>query len=141
MAFVLVSGSALKCTFKAHYTTKNALLLAASQMHMPVSHVPASVGRDFMREFCNLTAGAIKAALFQLNISCGISLPLISRGFDEVMFAADFDLPNVIYDVWQLRWVGGAISCSILYEVFDWEALCEIDASVRSDAEGDVDFL
>lgn len=39
---------------------------------------------DFIKEFNNLVGGALKLALDRQNLATGISLPVVTRGFDDI---------------------------------------------------------
>jgi hypothetical protein len=42
---------------------------------------------DSLREYCNLLAGALKKVFQNQNILCGISLPIVTAGSDELFFS------------------------------------------------------
>lgn len=145
MAIILVSGQALQVTFKTHFFNKFARELVSIGIGKSQENITTVMAMDFMREFCNLTAGEIKTKLSLNRVSVGLSLPLITRGFDEVLFS-DIVLPTSIRDWWALDWQGGHIICSAEVEIFQTETAQRIKAPKNSEMlseedEGDVDFL
>ncbi len=142
MSLILVSGPALKITFKAHFKNKVARLLAAPVYSKEPDALTEEQGLDFMREFCNLTAGSIKKALLNHNIKTGVSLPVVTRGFDELFFSSAA-MPNVYSDRWTINSPVGEIHCSVNVEVVqpvDFSKITD-DVPEDSDNSGDVEFL
>lgn len=80
MSVILVAGKDFKLFFKSHFHQKKYQQSAGSE-------IPASAINDVFREYANLSAGAIKRALQDLNVICGISLPNITSGYDELIFS------------------------------------------------------
>ena len=99
LSVILIAGKDFKIFFKAHFHAKKfANAIAPGKERAAVF--------DFFREYCNLTAGAIKQSLQKVDIICGISLPSVTSGYDELIFsdtirkerAIDcFDLRNSTY--------------------------------------------
>jgi hypothetical protein len=83
MAFILVSNQDVKMFFQVFYKFSDAQNFASCALGKR-SAVSAEGSDDFMREFCNLVAGAVRSTLEKSGVSSGISLPLSSRGFDNV---------------------------------------------------------
>ena len=80
MSVILIAGKDVRIFLKAHFHLKKSIhFLANSFEHEQIL--------DFYREYCNLFAGAIKQAILEQNIVCGISLPTILSGFDELIFS------------------------------------------------------
>ena len=83
MAIILVAGKDFKLFLKAHFhPKKSAMTFAKGRTKTQIL--------DFYREYCNLIAGAIKHALLSQNLVCGISLPTIVSGYDELIFSDKF---------------------------------------------------
>ena len=80
MAVILVAGKDFKLFFKVHFHQKK-------YQQVSGGNLLASGVQDVFREYANLTAGAIKQALQDLNVVCGISLPNITSGYDELVFS------------------------------------------------------
>ncbi len=142
MSLILLVGPSLQITLKAHYFNKAVHNILHKNFEFQ-SKISANMIMDFMREFLNLASGEIKASLAKHNISIGLSLPLITRGFDEVLFS-DQIVDRAINDWWQFKSDFGAIICSAEIEIFQPEEFKDLDKVVReteSTAVGDIDFL
>ena len=142
MSLILVSGKAVRVTFKAHYMNKDAQYLAARVYGSKVDEVKKEQADDFIKEFCNLTAGLIKKSLEDATLSVGISLPLVTRGFDEIFFPVE-GRKNTYMDAWELNYAEASILCSALIEVFDDSVLDKVRPLELedSDDDGEIDFL
>jgi len=66
--------------------TGDAAILASRPYGEDPSAVTPEQGADFMKELCNLVSGALKRVFSGAGIQAGISLPLLTRGFDEIFF-------------------------------------------------------
>ena len=122
MVLILVSGDALRLTFKVHFnirTAKNlALRIYGGKTSAAISERQAI---DYFKEYGNLVAGSVISLLSESTIELGISLPLCTRGFYEV-FAdyAEKQQPVVSYaDFWELLAVGGGVYCSAQFDLLD----------------------
>lgn len=94
MSVILVAGKDFKFFFKVHFFPKKTaryFIQGASKSQV----------LDFYREFCNLVAGAIKQSLLDQGVVCGISLPTIISGYDEMIFS-DKVRPDRSQDVFQV---------------------------------------
>jgi hypothetical protein len=80
MSIILVAGKDLRVLYKVHFKVKDFL-----------GEFPGITNKaqlfDYFREYCNLMAGCIKKDLRAQNYVCGISLPTITSGYDEIIFS------------------------------------------------------
>lgn len=148
MVFILVSGDALRVTFKAHFNMETGKSLA---FRVFGGNSPEDISRkqaiDYFKEFGNLVAGSVVTLFEQMGIDLGISLPLCTRGFYEVF--SDYtekENPVITYsDFWGLKVNDNTVYCSALIEILDRKALGPlVDFEIVEDAAGDdeeMDFL
>ena len=147
MVFLLVSGSALRVTFKVHFNITDGKDLAFLVFggNCP-SDISSRQAIDYFKEYNNLVAGHIVTLFEKINIGLGMSLPLCTRGFYEVF--SDYteqDHPVITYsDFWELRVNDNTVYCSAMMEILDKKSLerlldFEITEEVSADAE--MDFL
>lgn len=80
MSVILIAGKDVRIFLKAHFQLKKSIEFLSTGYDK-------NQVLDFYREYCNLFAGAIKQAVLEQNIVCGISLPTILSGFDELIFS------------------------------------------------------
>lgn len=88
MTLILVTGPQIRISLKIHFKSKVARALAAPLFRSSSDKISIDQGIDFIREFSNLTAGGLKKTLAEKGYATGISLPIVTRGFDEVFFRA-----------------------------------------------------
>jgi len=84
MSLILMAGQPFRLTYKVFYSSPLSRALPARRLESRPDDISDSIMADFMREFCNLMAGGVKRTLAQMQIPVGLSLPLVTRGFDEV---------------------------------------------------------
>ena len=148
MIFILVSGDALRLTFKVHFETRTAKQLAFAIFG---GDSPADISPrqaiDYFKEYGNLVAGSMVTLLAECGVEQGISLPLSTRGFYEVFSDyAEKHQPIVAFcDFWELRVDGKTIHCSAQIEILNQRQLSGlatyeiVEEADRNDAE--MDFL
>lgn len=147
MVFILVSGDALRLTFKVHFDTRAARALACRIFgKASPDDVAARQAIDFFKEYTNLVAGNLVALLGESGIQLGISLPMATRGFYEVFVDyTEQDEPVATgSDFWQLFVGGQTLYCSAQYELLDHQRLKPLAGQIIGDESGDdgeVDFL
>jgi CheY-specific phosphatase CheX len=148
MVLILVSGDALRLTFKVHFnlgTAKNlAWRIYGGQSSGNISEQQAI---DYFKEYANLVAGSVISLLSESRIALGISLPLCTRGFYEVFSDyAEKQQPVVSFaDFWELQAIGGGVYCSAQFEMLNQAGLEKlidyvIDEETAAD-DGEMDFL
>ncbi len=145
MVFILVSGDALRVTFKVHFnmeTGKNlALRIFGGNSPADISSAQAI---DYFKEFGNLVAGSIVTLFEKTGLGLGMSLPLCTRGYYEVY--SDYtekDTPVITYnDFWELRVNNNTVYCSALIEILNQKNLeCLLDLEITEDASSDVEEM
>ena len=98
IASISLGAPSLRFKFRVHFTSIVARDLAASGLGMDKEKITARIGHDFIREYCNLTLGAVKrcleaAALCDYQMSVPSKKPAYS----------DVDLSKEVVDAWALR--------------------------------------
>jgi hypothetical protein len=83
---IVVSFKELSVTFSVHFSSKNARHLTSVGTGKPVGDLQPKTCHDFMREYCNMTAGAIKEKLlhcdFETPDARAVMLPVQEPSFD-----------------------------------------------------------
>jgi CheY-specific phosphatase CheX len=137
-SLILVSGERIRVTFRAHFATLDAKAMASKAYMTDSASVPAEMAHDFMKEFCNVCAGRMKRLFLQNEVDVGISLPFITRGFDQI-----FDQPSKDSFSWEDKWHlacdGSTIDCSVRIEAAAPVTLADYSSSEA--IEGKVDVL
>ena len=118
-AIVLLASRDLRVTFKAHFnrTDVQALLQRLSALTSSAARQQERI-QDFFREYANLTAGGIKGELQHRGIECGISLPVITSGLDELFFN-DRVTDRCATDAWSVVATGATFVCTSTIDLAD----------------------
>lgn len=138
MSLILISGRKLRITFKTQFANHMAQGFAAHMFRLEKGLVSNSQAQDFMREFCNMTAGYLKNALERHQIALGISLPLLTRGFDDFFFSVS-SINKVFMDRWKFVSGDHVLYCAAVIEVLDDVVLTGEDLEFKD--SGEVEFL
>ena len=147
LSLIFVSSPAVKMSFKSYYYTDDANYFTATALGLEkVDSVTKEQVDDFIKEFCNLTAGAIKESLELGGVKSLISLPLVTRGQDYIFFeiVETKKNPLVLTDIWDLELNGHVITCRVVFEVWDEEAMSKMVHSAfdaDKDDDGEIDFF
>jgi CheY-specific phosphatase CheX len=143
MAIILVSGKDLRITFKVHFNIKDVKKILEVSFAKPYSEIEDDLATDFVKEFCNLTAGYIKQIFEKYELKSGISLPIVTRGFDDIFYKPTN--PDEIADLWKLDVAGVSLLCTPHFNIFNSSNIptFNLDDSFDDDVEddGDIDFL
>jgi hypothetical protein len=116
MAIILASGKQLRITFKVYAMSRDVWVMG--QNTYGTRRMSESQTGDFLKEFCNLSIGGLKIFLEQNQIPLGVSLPVITRGFDEVFSPPPVGKMNVSY-AWSIQLGEGKIDCTAVFEIFE----------------------
>ena len=84
LGVILVVGPDVRITLKAFYDNQDVSTILSQKIARPATDLNQSKIDDYVREFLNRLAGATKRILADSAILAGISLPIVTRGFDEV---------------------------------------------------------
>jgi hypothetical protein len=95
---------------------------------------------DYLKEYCNFYGGSLKRAFADSNVAMGISLPMLTRGFDEVFFPrANFKNTFEVY--WSLKNSIAEFRCSLYLEATNVESLKALSIKLDDSNEGEIEFL
>jgi hypothetical protein len=144
---IVVAFKGFSVTFSVHFTSKAARHLASLGTGKNMQDMTPKLCHDFMREYCNLTAGSIKERLrqcdFEVNGTNSLMLPSQEPSFDVVKLdSSDND--------WLYNWMiehkqSSSLICSAKIQVDDPKLLTNLEKldkpAVLIDDSGDVEFL
>jgi hypothetical protein len=123
---IIVQGGDFRLTIKIHSDCAPLRPLCAKNMQIAESEVGEKVMRDFLREVANLLGGAMRTELARNNVDAGLSLPLSSRGFDEVFFDSTEGEKSFL-QACRVRWDGGVLYMTQFLEILaGWDSLTPI---------------
>ena len=131
LTFVMAESSSLRFNFQAFFThdVANKFLIGDSKIETEdIINSPDDVV-DFMKEFCNLTAGGIKMILAKGHDRLSnLSLPMMTRAQDSIFLMVDSttDAIRLIEDSWDICFKDFSITCKITIEIYDQEAFFEM---------------
>ena len=141
---ILVSAKALNISFRTHFSNETARTIAARGLNLAHDKVSLEVARDYISEFCNLTAGMIRRTLQQAEIIEGdltLSLPVQEKVASFALGGGEQD----IIDCWAMNVIGCELICAANLRIFDWEKLKLLEnkklATMIVSDEGAINFL
>lgn len=145
MSIILLAGQGIRFTFKVHYQTKEVMTLAKSIISATDHTEELSKAADFMREYCNLLAGSLKASLLEKEVDLGISLPIVIRGFDDVFSEKKRSSAEYFHDSWALQAESGKVICVLSVNVYANQLLDRLAKvtfnETTQDEASDMEFL
>lgn len=141
MGIILISSVGLRITLKIHFKAAGVKTFAASIYGLKAEELTISQVGEFIKECCNLVAGAVKKSLESQGFSLGISLPILTRGLDEIFFPPPDEA--VLYsDQWTVSVVDGAFNCSATVELSEVSVLQNLkEQGISNECDGSVEFL
>ncbi len=144
LTFILLAGSSMRASLKIFYGTTEARKFTKAKFKKDDSQISEVLVADFMKEFANLVAGAVKRTLGTVDVSVGLGLPLTTRGFDDV-FASDGLTEGVYSDRWCLKSEMGMIICMTSIKVLEDANIAKISwnptPAVTASDDSEMEFL
>ncbi|MFK7824644.1 MAG: hypothetical protein AB8G05_10825 [Oligoflexales bacterium] len=144
LTLILISGTKIKICFKSHFSNTSVRAHLAHKFDNKDKNLTLEMGFDLLKEYCNLVGGGIKECLVSDNRTMGLSLPLLTRGFDEVLFVDRMKRSNkrLFRDIWRLSTSYNEIICSSEIYMIDWSSLDDVDEpKTQREAGGELEFL
>jgi hypothetical protein len=138
MSVIVIAGKSLRIILKAHFNHKDSKPIA--RQLFGTEDIDDWKSFDVMKEYCNLTAGFLKKICIEQNIPVGISLPIVTLGFNEVFSGQnDIEQKTVFEDSWRLINEQSTIVCSCLVDVFEPTTVDNLMDFELTEAEEDND--
>ncbi len=138
VANILIGNADLRMIFKIHFDYKNGEQLC--RRYLRNDQISERKIDDFFLENCNLIAGKTKQFLIDNNLNVGISIPVLTRGFDELFFSFPLNDDSYLEWHWDLKNDDKLIHCSLFVEILGKIEIKDDDSFGESN-EGEVEFL
>ncbi len=147
---IIVNAIGLKFKFKVYYSVDIARHFLQQKKSMQGREIQGSFCHDFIREFCNLTAGAIKIWLQGSNTSAKNAAGDLIVNLPDQKPAAIEPLDkkakeNEFLDIWCYRIDDQELICACDVVILDWERAHELSAAPAKleddDDSGQIEFL
>ncbi len=144
---IAVAFKGFAVTFSVHFASKAARHLASISAGKPAEELDPRFCQDFMREYCNVTAGFIKQKLrqcdFEVADASQVMLPIQEPSFDIVKLESQ---PNSWLSNWIMSYQGQtSLICSTKVQVDNPAVLVNLEKldspAILIDDTGDVDFF
>ncbi len=136
MVIILISGGALRQTFKVFFDLSHAKVLLKKIYKTEVKN-PDELTCDFFKEIANLTAGQMRNLFEKSGFQCEISLPILLRAYDELFFNSKEDV-NSKTSYWQIKNKEVTLYCSSTVELFEKS---KNRSFLSEDEDGNIDFF
>lgn len=123
LTVIQLAAKELRLTFKTHFDLDAVQILARRKADaIRTFEQQLKVSNDLFKEYSNLVAGGIAQQLHLNAIVAGISLPLATSGFNEII-SSDAPRPHSSSDYWEIHGEGFHFTCSLVAEIFDKTSL------------------
>ncbi len=122
---IQIASRDLRITFKSHFTLSSTKVLterARSKSAETSLKQQQKLTYDLFMEYSNLVAGGISQYLHANGIVAGISLPMATSGFDELI-ASDVLRESSFFDYWLIMGEGFAFTCTVCVDLLSEEWL------------------
>ncbi len=144
LGVILVASPQVRLTFKVQYNASEIAHFAQAALQDTTNKsMQKSVIADFMREFCNLMGGYMKSTFEEVGLNVGVSLPLVTRGFDEVFSFHTHEIRRS-FSLWGLQCAGYKVFCNYEIEILNPTILSSLE-SIQSESanndDGSLEFL
>lgn len=142
MSLVLIMTPIMRLTLKYFYDTEQSARLTGRALRRIPAEISQSLADDFMRELANTSAGHVKRALEAAKVVAGVSLPLVTCGFDNVFYDPS-KMTNTFCSFWGMRTTAGEfIVGGVDVDVIDKRGFLGVNwvREVLDDA-GEMEFL
>ncbi|MFZ8934241.1 MAG: chemotaxis protein CheX [Bacteriovoracaceae bacterium] len=140
MSFILISGESFNIIFRVFFNSSQFGKYVSKNIGVEEEDVTEELIRDFMNEYCNLVAGSLKSLISdQLNESLGISIPIVTSGFEYLYFGLKKAATH--YLIWKLAGENTeAVFCVELEELrgFKTELFNNLENIEESQDEDDI---
>jgi hypothetical protein len=103
---IILQGEGFRLTLKAHSDLAPLREICAKVCGLPLEEVDELRIRDCLREYLNILAGVLQSEMSKVDQECRLSIPISTRGFDELFFGRP-STPIQYQDDWRMEWEGG----------------------------------
>ncbi len=123
LTVIQIAAKDLRITYKSHFNLSDVKALTQRRGAPERSQEQIlKSSYDLFKEYNNLVAGGITQQLHSCGVVAGISLPIATSGFDELI-SSDEVRNSRLYDFWRIRGEGFHFTCSVYAEIFETELL------------------
>ena len=134
IANIVIAGDEMRLICKLHYTD----ILGENIMRRSGSsgYISAQKVDDFFLECCNMVGGRIKQIFSDKNSNVGISIPIRTKGFDELFFT--LGQGNEFCSEWHWDLIAAdstTVHCSVFIEILDSTFILTLDDYQGSQVE------
>ncbi len=144
ISVIFVKGDNLQFIFKTQFVTEDAKHFASKAYgeNDDSENVCKRQADEFMKEFCNLMGGGIKEHFEKNGLKTIMSLPLLTRGQDNVFFSPNHSeaYEDIFLDTWELQLEGKSLICEAFVEIYEKDILPTICNEIEF-AEDEVEFF
>jgi CheY-specific phosphatase CheX len=139
IANIVIAGPELRLIFKIHFTDE--LGKSFFQKVLKLANSTSQSVEDYFLESCNLLAGRIKQLLSDKNTNVGISIPIKTKGFDDLFFNLAAQNAFCTEWHWDLAVQELSIHCSLFVELLDINYKVEFEDVSETSTEDEVEFF
>ena len=134
IANIVIAGAEMRLICKLHYTDilgENLMRRSGINGYISTQKID-----DFFLECCNMVGGRIKQIFSEKNSNVGISIPIRTKGFDELFFT--LGQGNEFCSEWHWDLTASdstTVHCSLFIEILDSTYIFNLDDYQSSQVE------
>lgn len=142
MSMVLLASRSIRITLRVHFAQEGLKNWTAKAFRKSTEDLSESEIKDFAKEMANLFGGRVKAKLETEKIEIGMSLPMLTRGFEDLFFSAANNRDRFIFS-WLIEDRPQWVAISLVVDVMDQALLNREWTHVEEQEQdsGDVELL
>lgn len=138
IANILVAGAEIRIIIRIHYT--DAMGDEFLKKYSAAKEISYKKIDDYFMECCNMVAGRLKQSFAENDFNVGISIPVRTKGFDDLFFAVTSNEDVTFEWHWDLfSSVGTSIHFSIFIELLTDENVKKM--VFKNDSNDEVEFF
>ena len=148
LSFVLLATDYMNIILKTHFDFSSILPILKKIFNTKDFEISQQMAESFMNEYSNLFGTKIKNSIYEIGIPAGMSLPVLTRGFDNYLFEEYFkssaNVSNVesvnkkrekyqYSQVWKFTTDETTIFCSVEIDIMSQAAFEKLEPLLRWD--------
>ena len=153
LSFVLLATDHMNIVLKTHFDYSSVQPILKKIFRSEDADISQQMAESFINEYSNLFGTKVKNTLFDIGISTGMSLPVLTRGFDNYLFEEYFKSTggdssrqqrNQLYQycmVWGYETEETKIYCSVEIDIMSQPAFEKLKPLIGWDPKKNTDSM
>lgn len=153
LSFVLLATDHMNIILKTHFNFSSIQPILKKIFSEEDEKITQQMAESFMNEYSNLFGTKVKNTLFDIGVPTGMSLPVLTRGFDNYLFEEYFRSAKNLSsgsqnadlfqytDVWRYQTDQTTIHCSVEIDILSMPAFDKLKQLIEWDPKQNIDAM